>query len=96
VNKNYNNGARRERRIMKKLEKEGWFCIRSAGSHSPIDIIAIKRFYEFSTIPKGTIINNSGTIIRFIQSKKTGYLTPMERAEKEKLEQKLGINIEVM
>jgi len=79
VNKNYNNGARRERRIMKKLEKEGWFCIRSAGSHSPIDIIAIK----------------SGQF-RFIQSKKTGYLTPQERKEKEELEQKLGINIEVM
>ena len=79
MNKNYNNGARRERRIMKKLEKEGWFCIRSAGSHSPIDIIAIK----------------SGQF-RFIQSKKTGYLTPQERKEKEELEQKLGINIEVM
>jgi len=96
VNRNYNNGARRERRIMKKLEKEGWFCIRSAGSHSPIDIIAIRHFYRFSTIPKGTIVNNSGTAIRFIQSKKTGYLTPQERAEKEKLEQKLGISIEVM
>jgi len=81
---------------MKKLEKEGWFCIRSAGSHSPIDIIAIRHFYRFSTIPKGTIVNNSGTAIRFIQSKKTGYLTPQERAEKEKLEQKLGISIEVM
>jgi len=79
VNKNYNNGARRERRIMKKLEQEGWFCIRSAGSHSPIDIIAIK----------------SGQF-RFIQSKKTGYLSPQERKEKEELEQKLGINIEVM
>jgi len=96
MNKNYKNGAAREYRIMKKLEKEGWFCIRSAGSHSPIDIIAIKRLYGFSTIPKGTIVNNLGTAIRFIQSKKTGYLTPMERAEKEKLEQKLGISIEVM
>jgi Holliday junction resolvase len=79
LNKNYNNGVRRERRIIKKLEKEGWFYIRSAGSHSPIDIIAIK----------------SGQF-RFIQSKKTGYLSPKERAEKEELEQKLGINIEVM
>ena len=35
-------------------------------------------------------------IVRFIQSKKTGYLSPKERAEKHKLEQKLGINIEVM
>ena len=68
---------------MKKLEKEGWFCIRSAGSHSPIDIIAM--------LPVGDRV-----FVRFIQSKKTGYLTPQERKEKEKLEQKLGISIEVM
>ena len=36
------------------------------------------------------------TVVRFIQSKKTGYLTPQERAEKEELEQKLGISIEVI
>ena len=71
---------------MKKLEKEGWFCIRSAGSHSPIDIIAIK------SLPK----SRGWLLLKFIQSKKTGYLTPQERAEKEKLEQKLGISIEVM
>jgi len=86
LNKNYNNGARRERRIMKKLEQEGWFCIRSAGSHSPIDIIAIK------SLPK----SRGWLLLKFIQSKKTGYLSPQERKEKEELEQKLGINIEVM
>ena len=86
MNKNYNNGARRERRIMKKLEQEGWFCIRSAGSHSPIDIIAIK------SLPK----SRGWLLLKFIQSKKTGYLSPQERKEKEELEQKLGINIEVM
>jgi len=96
MNKNYKSGAAREYRIMKRLEEEGWFCIRSAGSHSPIDIIAIKRLYGFSTIPKGTIVNNLGTVIRFIQSKKTGYLSPQERKEKEEIENKLGIIIEVM
>jgi len=96
MNKNYKSGVAREYRIMKKLEKEGWFCIRSAGSHSPIDIIAIKRLYGFSTTPKGTIVNNLGTVIRFIQSKKTGYLSPQERKEKEEIENKLGIIIEVM
>ena len=90
MNKNYNNGARRERRIMKKLEAEGWFCIRSAGSHGPIDIIAIKPLQEVEG-------NNAPSILlRFIQSKKTGYLTPQERKEKEELEQKLGIRIQVM
>jgi len=130
VNKNYNNGARRERRIMKKLEQEGWFCIRSAGSHSPIDIIAMMPIAEHlklldkkaekekwgneewqgvqeqankfnimvSNEPSVVVGYNKQikVIVRFIQSKKTGYLTPMERAEKEKLEQKLGINIEIM
>jgi len=81
----YKNGAARERRIMKKLEQEGWFCIRSAGSHSPIDIIALK---------KGDFLY--GLVAKFIQSKKSGYLTPQERREKEELEQKLGITIEVM
>ena len=90
MNKNYNNGARRERRIMKKLEKEGWFCIRSAGSHSPIDIIAIKPLQEAEGY------NPSRILLRFIQSKKSGYLTPQERKEKEELEQKLGIKIQVM
>jgi len=130
VNKNYINGAARERRIMKKLEKEGWFCIRSAGSHSPIDIIAMmpttehlklldkkaekekwgneewqkvqEQAYKFNIM----ISNEPNVvfgydepikvIVRFIQSKKSGYLSPKERAEKQKLERKLGINIEVM
>jgi len=131
VNKNYINGARRERRIMKKLEQEGWFCIRSAGSHSPIDIIAMMPISEhlklldkkaekekwgnedwqraqeqankFSIMMSNEPIAVFGyngpmikVIVRFIQSKKTGYLSPKERAEKQKLEQKLGINIEVM
>ena len=109
---------------MKKLEKEGWFCIRSAGSHSPIDIIAIKPLTEYEKLlidkaeklligkaekdlnkiqkeaSETNIItlneNGQKLAVKFIQSKKTGYLTPQERKEKEELEQKLGINIEVM
>ncbi len=78
-NKKYEHGREREYRLMAKLRKEGWFCIRSSGSHTPIDIIALKR----------------GSI-RFIQSKKTGYLSPQERKEKEDLERELGIEIEVL
>jgi len=85
MNKNYKNGAARERRIMKKLEKEGWFCIRSAGSHGPIDIIAMRQNHLLGVLE-----------IRFIQSKKTGYLDPQERMEKEALEKKLSITIEVI
>jgi len=127
MNRNYKNGAAREYRIMKKLEKEGWFCIRSAGSHSPIDIIAMMPIAEHLKLldkkaekekwgneewqraqeqankfnimmsNKPSVVNEQiKVIVRFIQSKKTGYLTPMELAEKKKLEQKLGINIEIM
>ena len=39
---NYRKGRSYEYRIKKKLEKEGWLVIRSAGSHSLFDLIAIK------------------------------------------------------
>ena len=127
MNKNYINGVRRERRIMKKLEQEGWFCVRSAGSHSPIDIIAMMPFVDykkklengiikeeqydeygiskvnfmkqdllFNAVNEGISEEELTTVVRFIQSKKTGYLSPQERKEKEELENKLSIVIEVM
>lgn len=40
---NYHRGAEREHYIKKKLEKQGYFVIRSAGSHSPVDLVAIKK-----------------------------------------------------
>jgi len=40
---NYHKGREREHYIKKKLEKQGYFVIRSAGSHSPIDLVAIKK-----------------------------------------------------
>ena len=98
-NNNYRNGANRERRIMKKLTAEGWFCIRSAGSHSPVDIIAFKSGDQEMTEKLGRApkyLHLSGLTIRFIQSKATGYLTPAERAKKEELEHRLGIVIEVL
>ncbi|MEM3265646.1 MAG: hypothetical protein QXH07_06810 [Thermoplasmata archaeon] len=79
---NYSNGANRERRIMHKLEKEGWSCFRMAGSHTPIDIIAIR-----NVAGKKEML--------FIQSKKTHYLTPQQQKQKKEMEDKLGIAIEV-
>ena len=83
-NNNYRNGAERERRIKRKLEAEGWFCIRSAGSKSKVDLVCFK---------KATL--NFPTV-RFIQSKATGYLAKNEKAAIAELEQRLGIEIEVM
>jgi Holliday junction resolvase len=42
VNKNYVAGRNLEYRIKKSLESKGYFVIRSSGSHTPIDLVAIK------------------------------------------------------
>ena len=39
---NYSRGANFERRVRDYFEKGGWFVIRSAGSHSLIDLVALK------------------------------------------------------
>lgn len=41
MNSNYVKGARVERKALDQLEKDGYLVIRSAGSHSPFDIVAI-------------------------------------------------------
>ncbi|MBO3804329.1 MAG: hypothetical protein JTT11_10780 [Candidatus Brockarchaeota archaeon] len=38
----YRRGRALEYRAIEALRKEGWLCIRSAASHSPIDIVAGK------------------------------------------------------
>jgi len=36
----YQRGAAFERRVQQLLERQGWRVIRSAGSHSPVDLVA--------------------------------------------------------
>ena len=38
----YSVGANFERKLVKTLEADGYFCIRSAGSHSPVDVASFK------------------------------------------------------
>lgn len=38
----YVKGRAFEYRVMQELERRGWFCVRSAGSHGPADIVCIK------------------------------------------------------
>lgn len=40
---NYQRGYVFERRVMKALTDEGYFCVRSGGSHTPVDIVALDR-----------------------------------------------------
>jgi Holliday junction resolvase len=53
-NKNYLRGRRKEYKILEREKKEGNIAVRSAGSHSPIDIISI---------------NIKDKVIKLIQSK---------------------------
>ena len=57
VNKNYVSGRAKEYRVKKKYEKEGLLCSRSAGSHSPFDLICIhrerKEIFFIQCKPKG-------------------------------------------
>jgi Holliday junction resolvase len=39
---NYYKGRAREYRVLQVLRHDGWFCTRSAASHSPVDIFAGK------------------------------------------------------
>jgi len=43
TNKNYIKGYVVERKARKELEEEGFFAVRSAGSHSKFDIVAINK-----------------------------------------------------
>jgi Holliday junction resolvase len=39
---NYSRGANFERRVQKYFENAGYFVLRSAGSHSPVDLVTLK------------------------------------------------------
>lgn len=43
MNRNYKNGANKERRIVNKYRAVGMLGFRSAGSHSPIDVCIIDK-----------------------------------------------------
>lgn len=41
-NRNYNKGSNFERLTKAYLEsEEGWFCVRSSGSHGPVDVLCV-------------------------------------------------------
>ncbi len=70
MNKNYNNGRAREYQTMRTLEALGYECFRTAGSHSPIDVIAFL---------KENITNTDGLpVLRAIQCKSKKYLQKNE------------------
>jgi Holliday junction resolvase len=42
TNQNYVRGRSKEYKVMTMLRSEGWVVMRSAGSHSPVDVLAAK------------------------------------------------------
>lgn len=52
-NKNYKKGYGFEKLIQKRFEDKGFFCMRSSGSHTPIDLAAHKqRLHIFMQLKK--------------------------------------------
>ena len=69
-NRNYIKGRTAEYKTMRLLEKEGYVCIRTAGSHSPMDIVAFLK-KENMELP----------LVRAIQCKATKYIAKKEIEE---------------
>jgi Holliday junction resolvase len=77
-NPNYRRGRNLEYLVKKKLELQGYFVSRSAGSHS-VDLIAIK---SNETYPMHDIL--------FVSCKVSGYVPPVEKADFMELAHKFG------
>ena len=64
-NKNYINGRKREYDIKHFLEKKGFECFRTSGSHGSADIIAISKSHIYLIqSKKGKLSNNKINIIQ--------------------------------
>jgi len=46
MNKNYKKGVRLEREIISIFKEKGYIAMRTAGSHSPFDVILVKETQE--------------------------------------------------
>ena len=71
TNNNYKRGRAFEYRVMTMCEKAGYTVMRSAGSHSKADIIAIKSIYDDN--------NYAATDVLFIQCKYGAKIPKKER-----------------
>ena len=67
---NYSRGAKFERKVKEHLESFGYSCVRSAGSHSPADVVGFRR----SVL--GTVYGVAEVVA--VQCKRDGRLDPDE------------------
>ena len=49
-NKNYIKGVKLEREVVNIFKDKGWIAMRTAGSHSPFDVILIKESFKHKKI----------------------------------------------
>ena len=49
-NKNYIKGVKLERDVVNMFRAQGWIATRTAGSHSPFDVILIKETHKHKKI----------------------------------------------
>lgn len=63
VNRNYVKGVRFERQIVKELELNGYFAVRTAGSHSCIDVIGVKHGEVLLIQAKTTLKKNLDRVV---------------------------------
>jgi Holliday junction resolvase len=75
---NYARGRSVEYAVKRYLESDGYFVLRSAGSHSPVDLLAVKYM--------GC---NSHSVL-FVSCKKGQRLSPRERVEIQNLAKSYG------
>ena len=71
----YRRGADFERRVKARLEEDGWTVFRTAGSHSPCDLIA------FRPVEDGFQVDGYQVDVRFVQCKSG--VTKMTKRERQ-------------
>lgn len=69
-NPRYQAGANFERRVKKHLEEHGWFCFRSAGSHSPTDLVCLRKGIKLALV----LLIQCQTDSKFDKNKREGLI----------------------
>lgn len=71
-NKNYIKGVRKERKLVNEYRDKGCIALRSAGSHSPIDVVVIDSYHKvihlFQCKPSSMSITNKNKILSSLSS----------------------------
>lgn len=60
---NYSRGAKFENDVKKDMQASGWFVVRSAGSHGPVDLVA----------------QSPGPVVAWVQCKRDGNISLADR-----------------